>query len=84
MSYEKFIVLRLETTPSGNYAEYLDEHGRLCLTSNFGYNVNDIVELWDYDGYAPKRIDVNGIQIWNEEDRIKWWKNYDPDGYIPK
>lgn len=81
MSYEKFTVEELQSTRSGNYAQYTSKSGTTTLTNNFGYKVGDVVEIWDYDGYAPKRIDVNGINIWTEEDRVKWWKNYDPESY---
>ena len=77
MLYEKFTVEKLETTRSGNYAQYTSETGITTLTNNFGYKVGDVVEIWDYDGYAPKRIDVNGVNIWTEEDKVKWWKDYD-------
>ena len=81
MSYKKFTVQKLQSTPSGNYAQYVSETGTTTLTANFGYKEGDLVETWDYDGYAPKRIDVNGKTIWTEEDRFKWWKDYDPESY---
>lgn len=72
--YEKFTVESIQ----GRYAQYTSKSGTTTLTSNFGFNEGDVVEIWDYDGYAPKRIDVNGETIWTEENRRKWWHNYDP------
>jgi len=78
MKIEKFTVQKLVGTPSGNYAQYISGSGTTTLTKNFGYQIGDVVEVWDYDGYAPMRIDVNGKTIWTEENRIQYWKNYDP------
>ena len=77
MSYTKFKVEELESTPSGNYAIYTSDSGITTWINNFGYKIGDTVEVWDYDGYAPKRIDVNGKTIWTEENRKKWWDDYD-------
>ena len=79
MSYKKFIVEEFCSTPSGNYAIY-KHNGTTTWTTNYGYQKGDVVEVWDHDGYAPSRIDVNGVTIWTEKDKRKFWKNYDPDG----
>jgi len=76
MSYNKFKVLRLETTLSGTYAIYTSKNGDTVWTSNFGFKAEDIVEWWNYDGYCPTKIILNGAVIWTEEDRKKWWKDY--------
>lgn len=80
MDYVKFTVERLTTTPSGTYAVYTKDDGSECWTGNFGFKEGDVVEMWGYDGYAPKRIDVNGITTWTEQERLKWWENYDNKG----
>ena len=72
MSYEKFKVERLVSTLSGTYAVYYTERGE-AWTGNFNFNPGDIVEWWDYDGYCPSKIIVNGIVTWTEEDKKEWW-----------
>ena len=76
MDYVKFTVERIVTTPSGTYAVYTKPDGGESWNGNFGFKEGDVVEMWNYDGYAPERIDVNGVTTWTEQDRQKWWDNY--------
>lgn len=76
MEYFKFTVERLVSTPSGNYAVYTNPEGGEVWNTNFGFKEGDVVEMWNYDGYGPERIDVNGVTTWTEQDRQKWWDNY--------
>lgn len=78
MGYQKFTVESLLTTRSGNYAQYTHESGSPILIPNFGFKIGDNVEMWDFDGYVPIRIDINGVTIWEEDNKRIWWKNHDP------
>ena len=74
--YIKFTVERLQYTPSGLYAVYHSETGMETWTGCFGFQPGDIVEMFDYDGYFPSQIKVNGIITWTEEDKKKAWNRY--------
>jgi len=74
MSYNKFTVEELRTTPSGKYATYTREDGTKVWTNNRGYQVGDVVEMFDHDGYCPSKIIINGVVTWTEEDKKKWWE----------
>ena len=71
MSYGKFTVNRIE----GRCAILNDKYK--TGVGNFGFSAGDVVEWWDYDGYCPSKIIVNGIQTWGSEDKVKWHKERD-------
>ena len=73
MKYQKFTVEGFETTPSGSYALYTLQDGGTAMTADFGFSIGDVVEWWDWDGYCPSKIKVNGNIIWTEEDKKEWW-----------
>lgn len=75
MSYEKFTVKSITSTPSGTYAVYVSKSGTTTWTGNFGFKTGDVVEWWDYDGYCPSKIIVNGKTTWTEEDKKQWHKS---------
>jgi len=76
MKYNKFIVEKIVSTPSGTYARYTSANGMETLTGNFNFKEGDTVEQWDYDGYCPAKMNVNGKEVWNEQDKKNWWKAY--------
>jgi len=77
MSYEKFTVESIGTTMSGTYAVYTSKSGDVIWTGNFGFKTGDVVEWWNFDGYCPSKIIVNGIITWTEVDKKNWWASKD-------
>jgi len=76
--YKKFTVESIESTPSGTYACYTNEHGNKTMTGCFGFEVGDEVEeWWNYDGYWPDKIKVNGVVTWTKKDKEKASEEYD-------
>ncbi len=76
MSHNKFTVTGIMTTLSGTYAGYID-NGRQTWTGNFNFKVGDVVEWWNYDGYVPSKIIVNGVVTWTEKDQLDYWEHRD-------
>lgn len=77
MSYTKFKVTGIKSTPSGTYAIYTSESGYETWTGNYNFKIGDIVEWWDYDGYCPSKIIVNGIVTWTDKDKKRYWETKD-------
>ncbi len=71
-NYNKFTVKKLTTTLSGVYAIYIADNGHeTWIDNNYNLKEGDEVEMWDYDGFCPTKITVNGITTWTEEDKKK-------------
>lgn len=76
MEFKTYIVDNTYSTASGWYAvdKISGNHFQ-----NRGYEIGDIVCIWGDDGMAPVKIDVNGVTVWTEKNRIDFWQRRDPE-----